>query len=128
MTPGCGSWGHATFRMPWVPDTIGAVSTLSLPPDAGGPVGGGSYFGEVALLCNVHRTMDVRAVTHALVFVIERTHLMNMMAKFPADMTQLLLAAATRYRKQAKTGFAVMDGDGSPARRRTSSFLSQVRP
>lgn len=61
-------------------------------------LGAGSYFGEIALLCHVHRTMTVRAVTHALVFVIERAHFVPLMAEYPADMNQLLLSAALRYR------------------------------
>jgi hypothetical protein len=37
--------------------------------------------------------MTVRAVTHALVFVIERAHFVPLMAEYPADMNQLLLSA-----------------------------------
>ena len=70
-------------------------------------LGAGSYFGEIALLCNVHRTMTVRAVTHSLVFVIERSRFVPLMAEYPMDMNQLLMSAALRYRTKPHTGFAV---------------------
>ena len=67
----------------------------------------GSYFGEIALLCAIHRTMTVRAVTMGLVFVIDRRHFLRLMAEYPADRTQLLLSAALRYRVKPKPGYVV---------------------
>jgi CRP-like cAMP-binding protein len=43
----------------------------------------GSYFGEIALLCQVHRTMTVRAGTMGLVFVVMREHFDKLMKEYP---------------------------------------------
>lgn len=72
-------------------------------------LGRGSYFGEIALLCNVHRTMSVRAATHALVFVIERQHFIPLISEFPLDMNQLVLSASLRYRRGAKVSYVVVE-------------------
>ena len=45
-------------------------------------LGAGSYFGEIALLCQVHRTMTVRAVSHGLLFVIEKSQFMHLMVEY----------------------------------------------
>ena len=73
-------------------------------------LGAGSYFGEVALLCDSHRTMTVRAVTMGLIFVIERSNFVRLMMEYPADRSQLILSAALRYRTRAKPGYIVQSG------------------
>jgi CRP-like cAMP-binding protein len=84
-------------------------------------LGPGSYFGEVALLCHVHRTMTVRAVSHALVFVLERKHFVPLMSEYPADFRQLQLSAALRYRSKPRPAYLVGDdGLRSTAPRKNS--------
>lgn len=87
-------------------------------------LGAGSYFGEVGLLCRVHRTMTVRAVTMGLVFVVERQLFEMLMDRYPADRNQLLLSAALRYRNKAKTGYTV----GEKAAKRVSGDFSMNLP
>lgn len=59
-------------------------------------LGAGSYFGEVALLCQVHRTMTVRAVTHALVFVMDREPFLRLSSEVspPPNRTRRPVAAS----------------------------------
>jgi len=49
----------------------------------------------------------VRSVAHALVFVMERKAFTPLMAEYPADMNQLLVSAALRYRSKPKAGYVV---------------------
>jgi CRP-like cAMP-binding protein len=85
-------------------------------------LGNGSYFGEIALLCRVHRTMSVRAVTMGLVFVVERQHFLPLLDEYPADRNQMLLSAALRYRTKAKPGY-VVDGTGVPSLGKASASV-----
>ena len=89
----------------------------------------GSYFGEIALLCQVHRTMTVRAVSHALVFVIERQRFVPLMEQYPADFRQLLLCAAQRYNSKPRAAFLVGEefargaGAGGAERKKSAEWM-----
>ena len=67
-------------------------------------LGNGSYFGEIALLCDQPRTMTVRSVTHALLFVIQRAALEEL---HPSDRDLLRLSAALRYRSRPRAAYRV---------------------